>query len=134
MNIPFLCVGIAFLLLYLSKIPVAIAMHRAGGYDNRNPREQQARLTGWGRRALAAHQNAFEAFAPFAAAVLVAQVGGTDPTLKTELAIAFIASRVLYHVLYLANLATLRSLAWGVGMLCSGGLLLAGIVASAAGK
>lgn len=127
MNLPFLCIGIAFLLLYLSKIPVAIAMHRAGGYDNRNPREQQAQLTGWGRRALAAHQNAFEAFAPFAAGVLVAQVGGADPAWSARLALSFIAARLLYNAFYLADLPTLRSVVWMVGTLCSGGLIFLGV-------
>lgn len=126
MNLPFLCVGIAFLLLYLSKIPVAIAMHRAGGYDNRTPREQQARLTGWGKRALAAHQNSFEAFAPFAAGVLIAEVGGADPAWCARLALCFIAARLLYNAFYLADLSTLRSAVWMVGTLCSGSLMFLG--------
>ena len=44
------------------------AMQRAGGYDNHLPRAQQAQLEGWGARSVAAHQNGFETFAPFAAA------------------------------------------------------------------
>ncbi len=127
MNIPFLCIGLAFLLLYLSKIPVAVAMQRTGGYDNRHPREQQARLTGWGKRALAAHQNAFEAFSPFAAGVLVAQVGGADPAWISRLAVLFIAARVLYTGLYMADLPTLRSTVWMIGALCSGSLIFLGI-------
>ncbi|MFO1464446.1 MAG: MAPEG family protein [bacterium] len=127
MNIPFLCVGLAFLLLYLSKIPVAIAMQRAGGYDNRLPREQQARLTGWGKRALAAHQNSFEAFAPFAAAVLVAQLGGANPAWSARLALVFVAARMLYLFLYIADLPSLRSTVWLIGTLCSGGLFFLGI-------
>ena len=27
------------------------------GYDDKNPRDQQARLSGWGKRALPAHAN-----------------------------------------------------------------------------
>ena len=103
MNIPFLCVALAFLLLYLTKIPLAVAMGRSrGGYDNRHPRDQQAALEGWGRRALAAHQNAFEAFAPFAAAVLVAHAAGADPVWSARLALLFIAARIVYTCLYLA--------------------------------
>ena len=123
MNIPFLCVALAFLLLYLSKIPVAVAMGRArGGYDNRHPRDQQAALEGWGRRAAAAHQNAFETFAPFAAAVLVAHASGADPLWSARLAMLFVAARILYTALYIANWASLRSLVWGIGTFCSGAL------------
>jgi uncharacterized MAPEG superfamily protein len=127
MNIPFLCVGIAFLMLYLTKIPVAIAMRRESRYDNRNPRDQQARLQGWGRRALAAHQNSFEAFAPFAAAVLIAHASGADPAWSSRLALGFIAARTLYVVLYISDLPSLRSMVWGVGALCSGSLFILGI-------
>lgn len=54
------CLFIAMLLPYLAKGPVAWAMVKAGGYDNHHPRTQQAQLTGFGARALAGHQNAFE--------------------------------------------------------------------------
>ena len=127
MNISFLCLGMAFLLLYLSKIPVAIAMNREGGYDNHQPRDQQARLQGWGKRAVAAHQNAFEAFAPFAAGVLVAKLGGADPLWTSRLAVAFVLFRIAYHGFYLANLASLRSLVWMGATLCTAGLLYLGI-------
>lgn len=127
MNIPFLCLGIAFLLLYLSKIPVAIAMNREGGYDNHHPRDQQARLEGWGRRAVAAHQNAFEAFAPFAAGVLVASLATANPIWTSRLAIAFVLFRIAYHGLYLADLPSLRSTAWLGATFCSAGLLYLGI-------
>ena len=62
MSIPFWCVFISALLIYVAKIPVAKAMNEQGGYDNHLPRQQQAQLTGFGARALAAHQNCFEAF------------------------------------------------------------------------
>ena len=127
MNIPFLCVGLAFLMLFLTKIPVAVAMRREGRYDNHNPRDQQARLQGWGRRALCAHQNAFEAFAPFAAAVLVAHVSGADPVWSARLALTFIAARVVYTYLYIVDLASLRSTVWMIATLCSAGLLYLGI-------
>lgn len=72
MTTPLLCIFLAFLLTHASKVPVAVAQARqakAEGktYDNKHPRAQQAKLTGWGARALAGHKNAFENFAPFAA-------------------------------------------------------------------
>ena len=83
MSIPFWCLFFSALLIYLAKAPVAKAMsEEGGGYDNRNPRAQQARLTGFGARAVAAHQNSIEIFPLFAAGVLVAQVTQTQMVLS----------------------------------------------------
>lgn len=62
MSIPFWCVFISALLIFVARMPVAKAMKEQGGYNNHLPRQQQAQLTGFGARALAAHQNSFEAF------------------------------------------------------------------------
>ena len=68
-----LCLLVACLLPYFSKIPVALAMkNQPGGYDNNHPRAQQAALAGLGARALAAHQNSFESLIVFSAAILTA--------------------------------------------------------------
>ncbi|GAA6129710.1 MAPEG family protein [Halopseudomonas sabulinigri] len=114
------CLFFAALLLVFTKVPVAMAMARSGdkGYDNSHPRAQQAALTGWGARAMAAHNNMFEAFPLFAAAVLVVQSTGSVGSLANLLAGLFIVARVLYTLLYLADRSTLRSLVWGVGFIC----------------
>jgi len=103
---------------------VAVAMHRAGGYDNRHPRAQQARLDGWGARSVAAHQNGFESFAPFAAAVLVAHLGGAPDRIVDLLAISFVVARIAYVTCYLADWASLRSAVWSVGFLLTFALFL----------
>ena len=118
------CIAAAWLVVYAGKLPVALAMHKAGGYDNRHPRAQRAALTGWGARSVAAHLNGFETFAPFAAAVLVAHISGARPELVDLLAVVFVASRVIYVGLYLADLATLRSLVWSVGWVATLALFL----------
>jgi uncharacterized MAPEG superfamily protein len=125
MTIPFFCIFLAFLLNMVSKGPVAIAMARQdGGYDNKNPRVQQAELVGWGRRAVAAHLNGFEAFPAFAAAVLVATAAGADPVWTVRLAVTFVVARVLYLPLYIGNLDLLRSAVWGIGFIATAGLFL----------
>ena len=125
MTIPFFCVFLAFLLNIISKGPVAIAMaQQSGGYDNKNPRDQQANLDGWGRRAVAAHLNSFEAFPAFAAAVLVAVVAGADPTWTIRLAVTFIVARTLYLPLYLLDLDLLRSATWTIGFAATGAIFL----------
>jgi uncharacterized MAPEG superfamily protein len=122
------CIVAAWLVVYATKLPLAAAMHRAGGYDNRHPRAQQACLTGWGARSLAAHQNGFETFAPFAVAVLMAHLAGASATVVDALAVTFVASRLVYVGCYLADLASLRSAVWTVGWVATFGLFLSPLV------
>ncbi|HEX7604731.1 MAG TPA: MAPEG family protein [Polyangiaceae bacterium] len=125
MTIPFWCLLAALVLIYLPKIPLSMAMAKApGGYDNKTPREQQAKLEGWGKRAAGAHANAFEAFGTFAAAVFVAHLGHGSEKWSSILSIAFVALRAVYPVLYIANIDKARSFVWGLGALCTVGLFL----------
>ncbi|WP_223569430.1 MAPEG family protein [Pseudomonas sp. BF-R-26] len=119
MSIPFWCVFISALLIYVAKIPVAKAMNEQGGYDNHLPRQQQAQLTGFGARALAAHQNSFEAFILFAVGVLMAHTTQTAGWLIDTLAIIFVITRIIYLLCYWGDLAWQRSLVWFVGLVCS---------------
>ena len=119
MDIPFFCVFLAFLLNYFTKIPVAMAMAKQpGGYDNHHPRDQASRLTDWGKRALAAHLNGFEIFPAFAAAVILAHLANADAMSISVLSVTFVASRLVYVYMYLIDKSTLRSLVWGIGVLC----------------
>lgn len=125
MSIALLCLLFAAFMILLTKVPVAMAMARMpGGYDNHHPRAQQARLEGFGARALASHQNMLEAFPIFAAGVLAALVAGADGQWTTLLALVFIAARIAYTILYLADFHILRSLSWGAGFGASLGLML----------
>jgi uncharacterized MAPEG superfamily protein len=121
MDIPFLCVFFAFLLNYISELPVIVARFQAEhGYNNNYPRVQEVELTGWGLRAVGAHLNSFEAFAPFAAAVIIAHLMHVDMARLAHLCMAFILLRVLYIIVYLAKLSSLRSFIWFLGMICIG--------------
>ncbi len=83
---------------------------------NISPRDWEAKLQGMPSRAHAAHLNSFEAFPLFAAAVIIASLCKAPQTSLDYVAIAFVFARVVYLGCYLANLATLRSLVWMVGM------------------
>ena len=113
------CLFIASVLPFIAKVPVAYAMHQLNGYDNLQPRTQQAKLTGFGARALAAHQNAFESLIIFAPAVLLAIATKTFNDTVSLLAISHVIARVMYNLLYLVNLGLLRSIAWALGLTCS---------------
>jgi len=113
------CLFIATLLPLLAKGPVAYAMNKLGGYNNNHPREQQSKLTGFGARALAAHQNAFESLMIFAPAVLLAIATQHTGENITLLAIVHICARVVYNLLYLMDIDKVRSLVWFVATLSS---------------
>lgn len=105
-----ICLLIVALLPLVSKIPLAYAMHRSGGYDNNYPRKQERELTGFGARAYGAHQNSHEALLLFAVAVLMAVTTGHLSAAIQKLGIVFVVARILYHGCYLFNWASLRSL------------------------
>jgi uncharacterized MAPEG superfamily protein len=96
----------------------SVVLAKSGGVDNHAPRATLAALTGWRQRADWAHRNHFEAFAPFAAAVIIAELAQV-PQAKIDIAAgAFIALRVVYTGFYIADLAALRSIAWSLAFIC----------------
>jgi len=118
-----LCIIVACLLPVLS---AAIAKfkgfgvrRRDGGFDNHNPRAWMAKLGGYQARANAAQHNGFESLPLFIAGVLAAQQMHGDQSRIDLLALAFIAIRLAYIALYVADQATLRSLVWAAGVACS---------------
>ena len=93
MTIPLICLFIAGLFLVLTKIPLGIAMkEQFGKYNNVEPRIQQKELTGWGVRALGAHQNMYESFMLFSAGVLVAHITAPDSHYAATLSVIYILS------------------------------------------
>jgi uncharacterized MAPEG superfamily protein len=129
-HVPYICLLYAFLLIYVPRIgPVASAMAKLpGGYNNNDPRTQAQLLEGRGRRAYNAHMNGFEAFAPFAIALLVAASASSHFDLVCYLAIAFCVFRSIYIVAYLADNASLRSGMWTLGVLMIAALFVLAIV------
>ena len=101
---------------FLAKAPLAFAMNKESRYDNAYPREQQARLQGFGARANAAHYNCFEALACYAPAVLVVIATNSVNQTAVVCAIVFVVFRLLYLLCYWLDKATLRSSCWIVAM------------------
>jgi uncharacterized MAPEG superfamily protein len=129
MNLALLTLPLNLAVIYFVKVPVGIAMAKHGasegkGYDNRDPRGQQAKLEGWGRRAHAAHQNGFEAFAPFAVGVGLCVALRADPQWTLTLALVHTVARLVYPALYIANIDKLRSLVWFAGASATFALLV----------
>jgi len=114
MPFAYCCILIAGLLPYVA---TTIAKSRKG-FDNANPRAWLAKQEGFRARAHAAQLNSFEAFPFFAAGVITAQLRDAPHETINMLAGVFIVARVLYLALYLADLPSLRSLAWLAGLGC----------------
>ncbi len=87
-----------------------------GSVDNNNPRQQAAQLEGAGARAVAAQTNAWEALAVYTATLVLAFGLGADPATLTIPALVLLAARVVHAVAYVSDIATLRSLAFMVGI------------------
>lgn len=120
MTTPFWCLLVAIFLPYvLTGISGYYKQQQFGSIDNRLPRAQSAALEGAGARAWAAQQNAWEALVVFGLAVVVAHLAGADPGTSALASVIFVVARVLHGAFYVADLATLRSLSFGVATFCS---------------
>ncbi|QHE86349.1 MAPEG family protein [Hydrogenophaga sp. BPS33] len=90
---------------------------RQGGFDNHNPRAWLARQTDWRARANAAQDNTFEALPFFIGAVVIAHQLGAVQMRVDVLAFLFVVLRLLYVMMYVADLATARSAVWALALL-----------------
>lgn len=116
-----------WMLLLAALLPyLTVGLAKSGGFDNRAPRPSLDSLSGWRRRADWAHRNHFEAFPAFAAAVLVAEMTHAPQARIDWLAGIFVLLRLIYTGLYIADMATLRSIAWGLGFLAMISLFMLG--------
>jgi len=108
----------AALLIIVSKVPVAISMGKErGGYDNRQPRKQQAALTNFGQRALGAHINSIEAFPIFATGVCLALITQANIVIVQNLCVIFCCARIAYLICYWFDMDKVRSIIWTTGFI-----------------
>ena len=128
MHVALVCVLIAGLMPYLW---TAVAKISGPRYDNADVRTWQSRLTGLALRAHGAHLNSFEAFPLFGVAVLAAILADADLHRVALLAVAFVLLRLVYGVVYLANIAWLRSLVWFGALGCAIAILTTALSATA---
>lgn len=117
MTTPFWCLLVIAMLPYLlAAIGIYFRIRQFGHWDNDNPRAQYARLEGPGWRVWCAQQNAWEALGLFTATVVVAHLAGADAEKSAIAASVYLVTRLLHPVLYVANLATLRSITVFIGL------------------
>ena len=96
--LPFICAGIT---------------KSKKSFDNSDPRAWQAQQEGYRGRAYAAQQNSWEAFIWLTVAILVATVSeNNNLEYVKNCALAFVFFRLLFILLYLADLSSARTVAW----------------------
>jgi uncharacterized MAPEG superfamily protein len=129
-TVAYWCVLVAALLPIVCAVIAKWGMfgkpRRDGGYDNDNPRAWLARQTDWRARANAAQANSFEALPFFIGAVIIAHQLGAYQTRLDILAFVYVVLRVIFIMLYVANLSSLRSLVWGLALVMNVAILFAG--------
>ena len=100
---------------YLPILWTAAAKFTGGDFkdaENRSPRVFLETLAGWRKRAHWAQLNGFEAFPPFAAAVIIAHLQQVPQATIDQLALTFVALRILHGALYIGDFGYLRSAVW----------------------
>ena len=76
----------------------------------------------WGKRANRAHLNAVEAFAPFAALVLVAHIAGKSNAWTGYLAMSYFWLRVAHAIVQIAGVPYLRTVIFTLGFIAVAGI------------
>ena len=129
-TVAYWCVLIAALLptvcAYLAKSRGFGKPSGEGGFDNHNPRAWLQQQTGFQARANAAQANSFEALPFFIGAVIIAHQLGAQQTWLDLLALLFVLLRGFYILMYVADMATARSLVWAAAMLVNVAILFIG--------
>lgn len=107
--LPLLCAGMA-------KWGQMGKPRKEGGFDNHHPRAWLAAQRDWRARANAAQANSFEALPLFIGAVIIAHQIGAYQTRLDVLAFGFVVLRLVYILLYVADLPSARSLVWTLAL------------------
>ena len=90
----------------------------------KNPARDYAPRAEWAFRLAAAHRNAVENLAVFAALALVVQIAGVGNALTAAACMVFFWARLVHVVVYALGLPVLRTLAFAAGFACQAVLFL----------
>lgn len=113
---------VAMMVACLLPFGFAFGAKMAGGFDfkndNANPRAFFAKSTGLSARLNAVQLNSFESLPIFLAGVLVAMYCFVPQNVVNAMAWLYVVLRVLYGFAYAFDMATFRSVIWGLSLLC----------------
>ena len=110
---------LSIVLLYIARFTAGLEIKDLGAL-----RSMFDRFPAWGKRASWAQQNSFEAFTIHAPSAVLSVVAVLNvyalPAITVVVALAHPVLRVVYIIAYLFNVPIARSVAWFLGLLCSG--------------
>ncbi|WP_448533711.1 MAPEG family protein [Parathermosynechococcus lividus] len=121
----------ATVLIYFPYIFVVMGRVQAG-FDVAAPRALFDKLPPFAQRAVWAHENSFETFMPFAAAVLLTLLTHVETQTVAIASVSFVVARFLYSIFYITNIPIGRSLMFGVGTAATFMLFLQSLAALSA--
>lgn len=122
-------IALACLSPYVPHLAVMWARYKVpAGYNLVEPRSDHDKLDAWGRRAVAAAQNGFEALPPFLFAAGLCAALHADPTLSNALAGAWLVLRLVYSGLYISGFGAVRTAIWSLAQVCTGALVIVAMV------
>jgi uncharacterized MAPEG superfamily protein len=78
----------------------------------------------WGQRANRAHINAVEAFAPFAALVILIQLTQKNDSMTAFWAMSYFWIRLAHAIVYIAAMPYIRTILFTLGYVCIVGLFI----------
>lgn len=109
-----------FFAILLPLVPHSVKIYGRlqAGFDNHRPRVLD-NLPPWVTRAAWAEANTYEALPGFIAAILVSMLMQADAGRTGTLAVIFILARLAHTVCYVMDQASMRTLVWAVGFLCT---------------
>ena len=122
------CVVVALGLILVTRAMLLFEQKKLGAIDNMRPRRQWRQLKDRGARVLEAHTDALEAFAPFAAAVIIAHLVGANEKRTDMLAIAWVIARVVHPAAHIAQADYLRAGLGVMSWLCVVGMFALAVV------
>jgi len=102
-------------LIYFPYLAVAAGRFQVG-YEMGAPRGMFDKLPDYAQRATWAHENAWESFALYAPAALMAFVVGLPPEQVIGGVTTYLVARVTYALFYILNVPILRSLSWAISI------------------
>ncbi|MGD1897320.1 MAG: MAPEG family protein [Phormidesmis sp.] len=102
-------------LIYFPYLVVAAGRFQVG-YEMGAPRGMFDKLPEFAQRATWAHENAWESFALYAPAALMAFVVGLPAEQVLGGVVTYLTARVTYSLFYILNVPILRSLSWAISI------------------
>ena len=103
-----------FIFAFLAKMTGGFDLKK----DNQNPRAFLAQTKGLSSRLIAVQANSFESLPIFIGAVLIAMYCFVPQNVINGMAWLYVVLRIIYGVAYAMNLATFRSVVWGLSLMC----------------